>query len=197
MWSAPVEVKELIEDVKGLERYVPKFKYCKIAENEFSQQELEKVKNLISALFYIENSTAEEIQKALDRIVDIIASEQDKAAAKRFITWFKNLAERKQLKDEQGEDYTFFNPLEVKNMLSATLEKIRKKEREEGIEKGIEKGRREEIIGLLKIYLIARFAEAPEGIMGKLRDREDIQELENLASKIYQCQSLEEIIDTL
>ena len=192
-WSAPAEIEDLIENVKGLEGYVPKFKYCKIAENEYSKQELEKVKNLISALFYIENSSAEEIQKALGQIVDIIASEKDKSAVKRFIIWFKNLAERKQLKGEHGEDYTFYNPLEVKNMLSATLDKIRIKEREEGREKG----RKEEVIGLLKIYLMARFNEAPEEIMEQLRVREDIQELENLASKIYQCQSLEEIAKVL
>jgi len=78
-------------------------------------------------------------------------------------------------------------------MLSATLDKIRLKEREEGKREG----RREEIIDLLKIYLMARFMKAPEEILEKLREREDIQELESLASKIYQCQSLDEIAGLL
>jgi hypothetical protein len=70
-------------------------------------------------------------------------------------------------------------------MLSATLDKIR------------EEGRKEEVIGLLKIYLLARFTEAPEEIMEALRMRENIQELESLAEKIYQCQNLEEITKVL
>ena len=78
-------------------------------------------------------------------------------------------------------------------MLSATLDKIRIKGREEGREEG----RKEEVLGLLKIYLMARFNEAPEEIMEKLKMREDIQELESLAAKIYQCQSLEEITRVL
>ena len=144
-----------------------------------------------------ENSSSEEIQKALDQIVDIIVSEQDKTAVRRFVTWLKNLVERKQLKDEQGEEYLLYNPWEVKSMLSATLDKIRLKEREEGKREGREEGRKEEIIDLLKIYLMARFMKAPEEILEKLREREDIQELESLASRIYQCQSLEEIAGLL
>jgi len=54
-----------------------------------------------------------------------------------------------------------------REMLSATLDKIRIKEREEGREEG----RKEEVIGLLKIYLLARFTEAPEEIMEALRMR--------------------------
>ncbi|MEW5802342.1 MAG: hypothetical protein AB1847_09595 [bacterium] len=181
------------EKEQGLAAYIPKFRYCKIAENEFPKEILRKLKNPVSALFYIENSSAEEIGKAIDEIIEIIMDEQDKKAVHRFITWLRNLAERKRLRDDKGEDYRIYNPGEVKNMLTATLEKIREEGIREGIERGIEKGRREELAELIRIYLVTRFDEAPADFLEGLKKVQDIQELENLAPRIYKCQNLEEV----
>ena len=135
-WTAPLEFSDLIEgEGKGLETYIPRFRYYKIAENEFPKKVLFKLNNLVSALFYIGNSSAEEFEKAFYQIVEIITKEKDRPAVNRFMAWVRNLAERKQLKDDEGEDYRIINPWEVKNMLSTTLEKIRGNAREEGIRK--------------------------------------------------------------
>jgi len=209
-WTAPIEFSELIEEGeagegdrkgKGLDTYIPKFRYCKIAENEFPKETLRKLKNLASALFYIENSSVEDIGKAINEIIEIIMNEQDKKAVHRFITWLRNLAERKRLKDDKGEDYRIYNPGEVKNMLTTTLEKLREegikegieKGRKEGIEEGVEKGRKEELVELIRIYLITRFDKAPAALLEVLKKVEDIHELERLVPLIYKCQNLEEI----
>jgi len=212
-WTAPVEFRELIEKGeegdggdgegkeegrgKGLEAYIPRFQYCKIAENEFSKETLRKLKNLVSALFYIENSSVEEIGKAIDEIIEIIMNEQDKKAVHRFIIWLRNLAERKRFRDDKGEDYRIYNPGEVRNMLTTTLDKIREEGIRQGLEKGrkegIEKGRKEELVELIRIYLITRFDKAPESLLERLKKVEDIHELERLAPQIYRCQNWDEI----
>jgi flagellar biosynthesis/type III secretory pathway protein FliH len=229
-WTAPVEFRELIEEGeagkegeeeegeeagrrKGLDAYIPKFRYCRIAENEFPKTSLRKLKNLASALFYIENSSSDEVVKAINEIIEIVMNEQDKKAVHRFIIWFRNLVERKRLKDDEGEDYRIYNPEEVRNMLTATLEKLREEGIKEGIEKGIEKGRKEgieegiekgiargiekgkkeELVELIRIYLITRFDKAPAALLESLKKVEDIHELERLAPLIYRCQNLEEI----
>jgi hypothetical protein len=92
-------------------------------------------------------------------------------------------------------------------MLSTTLDKLREegiregiekgieKGRKEGIERGIEKGRREELVELIRIYLITRFDNAPADLdlLERLKNIEDIHELEKLVPQIYKCQNLEEI----
>ncbi len=90
-------------------------------------------------------------------------------------------------------------------MLATTLEKIREegiregiekgieKGKKEGIERGVEKGRREELVELIRIYLITRFDKAPAALLEGLKKVEDIHELEKLAPRVYKCQNLEEI----
>jgi hypothetical protein len=61
-WNAPISLKELVEPpLPG--NYVPEFHYYKIAENEFSKRELVSIRNAVSALFWVENSSIEEIQR--------------------------------------------------------------------------------------------------------------------------------------
>ncbi len=78
-------------------------------------------------------------------------------------------------------------------MLSATMEKLKLKEREEGEKKGREEGRREGIIELMKMYLMNRFDKVPEDLPERFKKIKDIRTLESLASRVYQCQSLDEI----
>jgi len=187
-WTAPIEFSDLIEEKGrgGLDTYIPRFQYYKIAENEFLKESLSELNNLVSALFYIEKSSKKEIKQAIDRITEIIMNEQDKMAVSRFITWIKNFVEQKQLKDDEGVVYHFTNPSEVKNMLATTLEEIRLEGKEEGIREGI--------AALIKTYLITRFGEAPEDFLARFKGIEDIDELQKLASQVYRCQDLEEVI---
>ncbi|MBD3317096.1 MAG: hypothetical protein GF344_15015, partial [Chitinivibrionales bacterium] len=60
-WTAPVSFRALVEPSIPAD-YIPAFRYYKIAENEYSKRELVKIRNAVSALFYIENSTPEEFQ---------------------------------------------------------------------------------------------------------------------------------------
>ncbi len=50
-WTAPEELNILIE--KSIpEKYIPGFRYYKIAENEFGKEFLKTLKNSVGALFY-------------------------------------------------------------------------------------------------------------------------------------------------
>ena len=74
-------------------------------------------------------------------------------------------------------------------MLSATLDKIRL----DSIEEGKKEGKKEGITELIKIYLMTRFGEAPAELLQKLKRVEKINELERLATKIYNCRDLNEV----
>lgn len=84
-WNAPVSMDDLLE--KSLPRcYTPQFCYYKVAENEFSKKDLIDIKNAVSALFFVENSTVEEVRRSTSIILDLLRNE-GKREIELFINW--------------------------------------------------------------------------------------------------------------
>jgi len=132
-WTAPEELSILIEESIP-EKYIPRFSYYKIAENEFGKDFLKGIKNSVAALFYTENCSSEELQHEIDTIVDLLQTEKPGETA-LFINWFKYMfSHREELVDEvKGLD-------EVKSMLRTSLKKEREQLKKEGIQEGIQVG---------------------------------------------------------
>ncbi|WP_353571174.1 Rpn family recombination-promoting nuclease/putative transposase [Candidatus Albibeggiatoa sp. nov. BB20] len=53
-WTAPTNIKDLIEHADLFDTYIPNLAYFKIAENEFNKQDLLNIKNVVSTLFLAE-----------------------------------------------------------------------------------------------------------------------------------------------
>ena len=53
-WTAPTSITDLIEDYPALGDYQIQFQYLKIAENEFTLNQLMGFRNIVSALFIAE-----------------------------------------------------------------------------------------------------------------------------------------------
>jgi predicted transposase/invertase (TIGR01784 family) len=142
-WTAPVEVNKLIEHTLP-ERYIPSFSYYKIAENEFSREFLEGIQNSVSALFYVENSSEEDLRKEFDVLTELLRSEKPAELA-LFINWFRyTFNDREDIVIELKEIE------EVRTMLRSSLEKYSKKLINEGIEKGILQTKTKTALALLK-----------------------------------------------
>ncbi len=128
-WTAPEEFYTLIENSIP-EKYIPKFRYFKIAENEFSKDFLKSLKNSVAALFYTENLSEEELQTEIDSITELLKTEKPDEL-KLFINWFKYMFyDRKELVEEiQGI-------VEVKTMLRTSIQKYGEKLLQEGFHEG-------------------------------------------------------------
>ena len=75
-WTAPTQIRGLIE-CGGIDHaYLPDFEYFKICENEFRHEDLLKIKNAVSAIFYLENSDPIELAENFGKIVDLISTEK-------------------------------------------------------------------------------------------------------------------------
>jgi predicted transposase/invertase (TIGR01784 family) len=136
-WTAPEELSILIENSIP-EKYIPKFRYFKIAENEFSKDFLKNMENAVAALFYTENLSEDELQTEIDSIIELIKTEKPDEI-KLFINWFKYMfQDRKELASEiQGI-------VEVKTMLRTSIkrygEKLLQEGKLEGKLEGIQEG---------------------------------------------------------
>jgi len=148
-WTAPINIAELIETEPDLGEYKLDFKYFKIAENEFSQEDLFKIRNLVSTLFLAESHY--DIDLLIEESLTIFTNETDKRAASLLLNWFKQIWVKGRITTDDYEklDEVYHNVKEARTMMATAVaahkEMIYKQGkaegREEGIEEGIEKGR--------------------------------------------------------
>jgi predicted transposase/invertase (TIGR01784 family) len=145
-WTAEKELGKLIEQTIP-KRYIPRFEYYAIIENEIPKESLKRIKNAVSAVFYIENLDENRLKEEIDTIVEIIRDEELEIT-KQFADFFNNFLENKtELLDREYLGHKIEDAMEVKTMLTTTLQNIREKGiqegRQEGRQEGIQEGRQE------------------------------------------------------
>lgn len=136
-WTAPINFGSLV-DKSIPEIYIPDFRYYKIIENELSKETLLGIKNILSAVFYLENSEIKDVSSEIKRIVSLIEKERPEEL-RLFRKWIKHFFYGN---DEvtEGIVNSVKEIEEVKDMLYTTLKKRDKVNFEQGLEKGIQKG---------------------------------------------------------
>jgi predicted transposase/invertase (TIGR01784 family) len=122
-WTAPIQFQKLIIPTSVPKKYLPDFRYYKIAVNEIPTERLCRIKNAVSAIFYVENSNPEDLAKNIQRLVELIKAENFEVL-RVFSEWFE------QFHDSNGETKTTSNIrklTEVTSMYATALEKYGKK----------------------------------------------------------------------
>jgi predicted transposase/invertase (TIGR01784 family) len=129
-WDAPCNVRDLIAEFHpSLREYIPNLKYFPVIINEIPKKALLKIRNVLSAVFLIENLTEDEAEQYLDEAAKIIAHELPELR-EVFGTWFSHLvnAGRKPaFKNIQNLDEK-----ESYAMFKTTLERIEKRGEKKG-----------------------------------------------------------------
>lgn len=125
-WTAPIRFAELIEDHERLGRFSIDFEYFKIAENEYTKEDLLRIKNIVSTLFLAESYYNIDLLK--EELLNLFDKESDKVAVSLFLNWFKQLSEHGRIDsvDYKSLEKIYSNREEVKEMLIASLEKEKK-----------------------------------------------------------------------
>ena len=139
-WTAPVSILDLIENNEFLGRFAINFEYFKIAENEYSEEDLLKIKNIVSTLFLAEAHY--NIETLKEEFLAVFRQEKDKQAISIFLNWFKQLSEHRRIDkaDYKELERIYKNEEEVQEMLITALEKERKELYNKGYSVGIETG---------------------------------------------------------
>ncbi len=148
-WTAEFEISRLINPVIPL-KYIPTFSYYPICENEIPESSLKRIKNAVSAVFFIENSDPQGLVYNIDELFRIIENE-NLEIVNEFSRWFYNYFDGlDQITGNDAVTRKFKNVLEGKTMFATKLEEYKKEllaeGRAEGLEKGLEKGREEGIL---------------------------------------------------
>lgn len=122
-WTAPVQFQKLIIPTSVPKKYLPDFRYYKIAVNEIPTDRLYRIKNAVSAIFYVENSNPEELAKNIQKLVELIKAENFEVL-RVFSEWFEQFHDS----SETARTTTKIRRLtEVSSMYATALENYGKK----------------------------------------------------------------------
>lgn len=175
-WTAPEELNKLIEKTIP-EKYIPDFRYYKIAENEFNKDFLKKIKSSVSALFYAENSSGDELKNEFEILTGLLKSEKPQELS-LFVKWFKYMFSDR---DDVVEEIRGLE--EAKTMLRSSIKEMSKKLINEGMEKGIEKGFQEGIQKGIQKGLQTGKLETAAALLNKKMPLNEIAEITGLSIK--------------
>jgi len=129
-WTAKENINEII--IGNIpKRYIPNFSYYKLAENEISKETLLEIHNFMSAIFYVENSTPEEIKNEIMNIIGLIEKERPDLI-RLFRLFINNLFKTSNYDNIEEVNQEIDNIMEVKTMLTAAIERMKQDVRIEG-----------------------------------------------------------------
>ncbi|EIJ42127.1 hypothetical protein BegalDRAFT_1227 [Beggiatoa alba B18LD] len=143
-WTAHTNLRDILEKPELLDKYTPDFRFFKIAENEYPQERLLQIKNVVSTLFLAE-TYPNDIELLKTKILDLFDDEAEKEATSLLLNWFLQLVEhgRRPVEDYTNLEQVYQDKYEVKEMLDRAMEQMREKFKAEGRLEGILEGRRE------------------------------------------------------
>ncbi|RKX73200.1 MAG: hypothetical protein DRP87_19295 [Spirochaetes bacterium] len=150
-WTVPGNIAELIETTIP-EKYIPSFHYYPVIENEIPKSTLVRVKNALSAVFYAENSSPEELEREIDTFFSII-KEEELEAVQILANWLNDFLATRDSEKRKPVMQKINSLMEVKSMFLTKLkehdERIREEGKKQGIVKGIEENRRQTVRKML------------------------------------------------
>lgn len=189
-WTARQNIYDLIqpEPPEFLRVHQPHLRYYLIDEGRYTEDELAARQSPLSGVFGIENASRdlESLQRAVDRIVEIIQAAPNKQRTdaivtrwlKRHLRWLGAGAELEQLN----------SVVEEKDMLAENWKYLGEKERLEGRQEGQLDGERR----VLERLLTRRFGELPGWATERLASATG-EQLEAWADEILVADSLDEV----
>ncbi len=191
-WNAATELKELIVNLPGgLEQYLPSLKYLILDEGAYKDSELTSLKNLVAAIFRLENSTSyKEVLEVIENLIEWLSTPEQARLRRSFSIWINRV-----LKAPEQESQTPVNIhdlVEIKTMLSQRIPQWLRESEARGEAKGEAKGEaRGEAKTLLKL-LDLKFGPLPQWVEPKI-DSASKEQLDHWVEGILTADTLDSL----
>ena len=142
-WNAPENFRSLLYPSGIPDKYLPEFRYFKIAINEIPRRELVRIRNATAAIFYVENSTPEQLGKNRKELISLLSAVLKKQGAPIVQAIVDRLVKTYNIPVKSKSVSTVEDLLEVSTMLETKFKKWEKNVRKEAWQKGQLEGRQE------------------------------------------------------
>lgn len=196
-WQAPVQLGELIHPLPaGLERYNPKLGYLLLDEGSFSKDDLSGLKNLVAALFLLENSrTRQDITDVFLKLIDWFKAPGQESIRRTLIVWLNRVLLPNKAPNIHFAEFIDFQ--EGVTMLSETIDEWGKGLKAEGEAKGLAEGLAKGLAkGEAKLFLrllTKRFGAVNPDLQEKIQTASP-EQIEAWTDDIFQAGSPEELL---
>jgi len=187
-WQAPVNLDLLIHPAPaGLENYRPHIGYLLLDEGRYEENYLGSLKNLVAALFQLENSrTDKDIQTVIVRLIDWLKHPEQSGIRRAFTVWINRVLLPRKAPGSQFKEFSDLN--EVNTMLAETVEQWTKDWKQQGLEQGIHLGES----AVLKRLLIRRFKVIPPEMLDRIEQAMP-EQVEQWLENILEATTIEDV----
>jgi predicted transposase/invertase (TIGR01784 family) len=135
-WTAPLDFRELVDSPFTSDKpYIPHFRYYKIAEKDFPEEDLIALDNPVAAAFLVDTSDASQLKDDPDKrkklvkvLLRILVGIPDNELKREFTVWIHRMFRRKKI----TVDLSIANEEEVTHMLMESIEKLKIEGKMEG-----------------------------------------------------------------
>lgn len=196
-WTVEKKFKNIINKSELFGNNIIDFEYILIDINKYEKEELMELKDLVSAVFLLDQKV--DIEEFISRVKDIaIGFNNLTEEQKMMLRHWLRVTLSDELKDKLGEkieDILIAKKEEVNRMtsnISKTIKETFEKTREEGMEKGIEKARQKDVEIVLKL-LTKKFGNLDDVLKEKI-EKLDSDKLSSIIENILDIESLQEVI---
>ncbi len=187
-WTAATELKDLIVTLPGgLEHYLPALKYLILDEGAYDPQTLTPLKNLVAAIFRLENSRSyEDIIEVISNLIEWLSTPEQIRLRRSFSIWINRVI---QPPWQSAQPTSNLNDLvEIKTMIAQRIPQWIQEGEQRGEAKGEIKGEAKTLLKQLDL----KFGELPEWV--KLRvHTADKKQLDIWVERILTEDTLEKI----
>jgi predicted transposase/invertase (TIGR01784 family) len=197
-WDAAQDVGELVVPVPGgLDRYRQRLRYLLLDEGRYSDSDLAPLRNLVAALFRLENSrTAADVDRVLAALVEWLAAPEQASVRRAFTVWLKRVFLPGRM---PGVEFDHLNDLqEVRSMLAEDVipwtELSRREGLEQGRQEGLQQGRQEGEAAFLLRLLELRFGALGEEDRTRIRAA-DAETLLRWGDRLLTAGSVDDVLD--
>jgi predicted transposase/invertase (TIGR01784 family) len=139
-WTAPEQFSELLEKSSLPAKYLPEFRYFKIAINEIPKRELVKIKNAVSTLFYLENSSPEDIINNKKELISLLKAVFLKEGSEIVQVLFDWIYSKNKLSGQVEKIISIESLTEATSMLEAAVKRHNNKIKEISMQQGMQQG---------------------------------------------------------
>lgn len=190
-WSSPRDLESLIEPgPAGLEAYRPQARYLLIDESAYADADLASQRNLVAALFRLENSPVAEVaREVVVALAEWLGEPEQEELRRSFLIWLREGFLKARLPNTALPELN--NLEEARIMLSEHVVDWTKQWKQEGLQQGLQEGRQEGLHSerrMLLRQIRRRFSEAIA--MQSTPALEQIQQpavFEDLGEELFDC----------
>lgn len=186
-WTAPTDLDALIEPgPAGLAPYRPQARYLLIDESAYADAELVSKRNLVAALFRLENSRGPEtVRQVLVALVDWLAEPEQEELRRSFLLWLQEGFLKVRLPNVSLPELN--NLEEARIMLADRIVDWTQQWKQEGLQEGRQEGIYSER-RLLQRLIRRRFGETVAAQSVPALERiEQLTVFEDLGEELFDC----------